>query len=271
MIQGEAGHQPDRADELEERLEGGSVSDVVRVGETVRRPTGPWTPTVHALLRHLEDVDFPQAPRVLGVDEVGREILTYVPGTVGRRPWPPVLRTLAGMTEIARLLVRYHEAVSDFVPPNERVWRNGTTGQPRPGRIVSHGDLGPWNTIWSDDRIVGLIDWDFAEPRRPVEDLAEIAWYFVPLQGPRIWRQAGFREPPDTRNRLRHLCVTYGRSGPAEVLDALERRQQLERDRTQRLGAAGIHPWKQFLARGDIQRIDQEARWLADHRDQLTG
>ncbi|GLY80483.1 hypothetical protein Airi01_087500 [Actinoallomurus iriomotensis] len=29
---------------------------VVRLGDTVRRPTHPWTPAVHALLGHLEQV-----------------------------------------------------------------------------------------------------------------------------------------------------------------------------------------------------------------------
>ena len=41
---------------------------MVRVGDTVRRPAGPWTPAVDALLRHLEDVGFPGAPRALGRD-----------------------------------------------------------------------------------------------------------------------------------------------------------------------------------------------------------
>jgi hypothetical protein len=41
---------------------------------------------VHALLRHLEDVGFDDAPRALGFDNQGREMLTYLPGdTVGDR------------------------------------------------------------------------------------------------------------------------------------------------------------------------------------------
>src|SRR5256885_16479209 len=33
---------------------------------------------VHELLRYLESVDFPYAPRVLGFDELGREVLTHL-------------------------------------------------------------------------------------------------------------------------------------------------------------------------------------------------
>ena len=55
-------------------LIGGNTSTVVRVGDTVRRNVGPWTPAVHALLRHLEYIGFTGAPRVLGLDERGREV-----------------------------------------------------------------------------------------------------------------------------------------------------------------------------------------------------
>jgi hypothetical protein len=45
-------------------LDGGNMSSgVVRVGDTVRRPAGPWTPTVHALLGHLHAAGFRGAPR----------------------------------------------------------------------------------------------------------------------------------------------------------------------------------------------------------------
>jgi hypothetical protein len=55
---------------------------VVRVGATVRRPPGENAAFVHALLRHLERVGFTGAPRLLGLDEAGREILTFVEGEV---------------------------------------------------------------------------------------------------------------------------------------------------------------------------------------------
>jgi hypothetical protein len=61
------------------------IAGVVRVGDTVRRAAGPWTPAVHALLRHLRDAGFSGAPLPLGVDGDGREVLTFVPGAV---PWP---------------------------------------------------------------------------------------------------------------------------------------------------------------------------------------
>ena len=73
---------------------GGVTPEVVRVGDTVRRTAGPHTPAVHALLRHLEAKGFRGAPRALGFDDRGREILSYVDGTPGSEVgWLPELRT----------------------------------------------------------------------------------------------------------------------------------------------------------------------------------
>ena len=56
----------------------------VRVGQTVRRTGNPWSPAVLDLLRHLEREGFAGAPRALGFDDQGREVLTYIEGEVGR-------------------------------------------------------------------------------------------------------------------------------------------------------------------------------------------
>lgn len=75
--------------DTEEPLAGGHVAFVVRVGDTIRRPAGPWTPAVHGLLRHLDAVGFEAAPRVLGLDDKNREVLAYIEGdTLGDPPWP---------------------------------------------------------------------------------------------------------------------------------------------------------------------------------------
>ncbi len=77
-----------RADEVP--LSGGDVTEgVVRVGDTVRRPLKATSSAVHALLRHLEAAGFDAAPRVLGIDELGREVLSFVPGEAPGRPFPP--------------------------------------------------------------------------------------------------------------------------------------------------------------------------------------
>ncbi len=54
----------------EEHLAGGNVGTaVVRVGDAVRRPSGPWSRSVDALLSHLNAVGYDGAPRTLGFDD----------------------------------------------------------------------------------------------------------------------------------------------------------------------------------------------------------
>ncbi|MFD1048866.1 hypothetical protein ACFQ1S_26685 [Kibdelosporangium lantanae] len=66
---------------IEIPLTGGNMNTgVVRIGQTVRRPTGPWTPAVHAVLNHLNNTGYPHAPQLLGIDDQGREVLSYHPG-----------------------------------------------------------------------------------------------------------------------------------------------------------------------------------------------
>lgn len=103
-------------------LQGGDVTDgVVRVGDTVRRPASTSTPAVHALLRHLEAAGFDGAPRVVGMDGLGREILTYLPGTTGLRLESVSDEALAGLALLVR---RFHDATAGF-PLTMEGWEGG--------------------------------------------------------------------------------------------------------------------------------------------------
>ncbi len=61
---------------------------------------------MHALLRHLEARGFAGAPRVLGLDEQGREVLSYLPGeTVGiSRPRPAWVHTGEALVDVGHWL-----------------------------------------------------------------------------------------------------------------------------------------------------------------------
>ena len=198
----------------ESRLPGGNAGGAVLVDGTVRRPTGPWTPAVHALLRHLEAHGFDGAPRVLGMDERGREILTFLPGaTVGvARPWPAWVHSETALAEVGGWLRRYHDAVADFVPPAGAQWR--TSGRAwRPGEIVGHNDAAPYNAVWtpasarrssaaSGERLVGFFDWDFAAPCSPLWDLAFVVFSWVPLHARDVVTAEGFTRFADRPRRL---------------------------------------------------------------------
>ena len=70
---------------------GTSPSHAVRAGGVVLTEGGAWTPSVVALLRHLEEAGFEGAPRVAGdgLAADGRMPLTYVPGESAHpHAWP---------------------------------------------------------------------------------------------------------------------------------------------------------------------------------------
>ena len=248
--------------EHEQRLAGG-VTGAVRVGDTIRKPSGPWTPTVQAMLRHLRDAGVETVPEPLGLDDRGRESMSFIPGTVATRPWPARLLTLDGVADLAAWTRRFHDAIVGF-RPEDPVWRAGRLPIAE-GQIALHGDLGPWNSVWDGDRFVGIIDWDLAEPGPPIADLAFLALQVVPLRADRCARDAGFDGNVPRGARLRTLCETYGGPTPQDVVDEVARiiERDLARERT--WGPLGREPWATFRARGDERILLEDRAWLDAH------
>jgi aminoglycoside phosphotransferase (APT) family kinase protein len=205
------------------------TSGIVRRGDRLLRPMGPWSPAVHEYLRHLEAAGFEGAPRVLGI-EGAREVLTFIDGDVAVDPqWepgyghrlPPYARTDLALRGAAALLRQLHAAASGFQPAITSY--RFRPRPPRAGEIISHGDLGPWNTVYRDGIPVAFIDWDSAQPANPLADLADAAWTFVPLASPERLLEAGFDPLPDLPARLRMFVEAYGLTGRRAILPALER------------------------------------------------
>jgi hypothetical protein len=91
----------------EHPLRGGSINTVVRVGDTVRRP--PSGRFVHELLGFFERSGWDGAPRFLGVDERGREILSFVEGYVAWEPGPADVTEEASLVRVTELVREFHD------------------------------------------------------------------------------------------------------------------------------------------------------------------
>lgn len=176
LLDSEDGAMPD----VEEPLDGGNSNpDVVRIGDTVRRSAGPWTPSVHRLLEHLEERSYP-APRVLGFDEKGREILSFVPG---RCIHPEALDLIVdenGLHRAGRLIADYHRAQVGFAPTGDAIWRDEGRDPTGSTEVLAHNDLAPWNLVAGPVGWV-FIDWDLAAPGRRFWDIAWALHSFVGL------------------------------------------------------------------------------------------
>ncbi|MBF6331230.1 phosphotransferase [Nocardia transvalensis] len=178
----------------------GGPSRVVRSGGTVRRPAGPWTTTVHALLRHLERVGFTGAPRVVGdgFDADGNEVLTYIDGTIGH----PHAWSAEGVRQAGRLLREFHDAAADFTPPANAVWHPWWMHRDGPDAVIGHCDAGPWHTVARDGHPVAFIDWTLAGPVDRLDEVATAAWWHAQLHDDDV---AARNELPDAPTRARHL------------------------------------------------------------------
>ncbi|MFH9297272.1 phosphotransferase enzyme family protein [Streptomyces sp. NPDC017520] len=249
----------------EEPLPGGNVSDgVVRVGDTVRRPAGPWTPAVHALLTHLHEVGFKAAPRPLGLDDRGREVLTFMPGHV---MWPDrfsQLDTAPRLARVAQLIREFHEAVQGFRPPSDACWQKLIPADS--SDIIAHHDLAPWNLIIGDDTQWAFIDWDGAGPGSRLWDVAYALHGFIPLSADAAWQRR------DAADRLRVFVNAYGldEAERRELVPLLGRRTRSMHDFLLDQAAQGVQPWARLWAEGhgDVWRSDAE--YIELREDQWT-
>ena len=248
----------------DEQLAGGRTGGAVRVGSTVRRPTRPWTPAVHAVLRHLESVGFAGAPRVLGTDDQGREVLTYLDGhTVGERlPWSAWVHSDEALVQVGAWSRRLHDATEAFVPPEGLSWFAGQSW--RPGLVIGHHDAAPYNAVWTDDGLLGFVDWDTAGPAPRELDLAFTALAWVPLLARRVVEPLGFRAHDDRSRRLHLLLDAYGYAGDRVAFGAaVAARARLNAQGIRRLSATGDPTYTALLpAADDLEQAAREVEAL---------
>lgn len=259
--------RPDRPAADVERLTGGGVNEVVRIGPTVRRPTGPWTPAVHRLLGHLAAAGFTGAPRAYGVDAAGREILDFIPGEVAHYPLPGYAWRDTVLQEVARLLRAYHDATAGFdrrgltwyLPPRE------------PAEVICHGDVAPYNCVFRDGHPVAFIDFDAAHPGPRLWDVAGAAYRFVPLTA--VGNGEPVRPVAEQARRLRLFCDAYGlpeadrRALPGVVRERLLAVVAHMREQA----AAGVAAFAAHLAAGHHTLYLTDADHVARHAVRLAG
>lgn len=237
-----------------ERLPGGSVGGACRVGDTVRRATGPWSPAVHALLGHLRD-RLDGVPGFHGIDEYGREILDFLPGRVVDVDTEEL--TDRQLAAVATWTGRLHTATANFYHPGP--WRNFPPPQPT---LIGHGDIAPYNMCFDGDELTGVFDWDMAGPTSVDYELGFVAWNCVPL----------FRPMPDRwcANRLRLLASAYGQATPHQILAAVFERTQASIDGIERGAADGDEGMRDLMAKtGEPEPTRRALRALRRRRQSL--
>lgn len=190
-------------------LPAGERSAVYRRGNVVLREASPWTPAVHSLLRHLENVGFRGSPRLIGsgFDEDGREALGFIEGEFTHPgPW-----SLDGAYAVGRFLRELHHATANFSVDPSLEWppwfgRDIGVGS---AKIISHCDVAPWNIVARDELPVALIDWEYAGPVEPLVELAQAAWLNAKLHSDDVAEQEGLGTVTARAKRLRAILDGY--------------------------------------------------------------
>jgi hypothetical protein len=269
----------DSSRHLEVPLAGGDVTEgVVRVGDSVRRPRGPWSRAVAAYLLHLEQAGFEEAPRFLGIDERGRDILEFITGEVPGQPvveaWAATADALVG---IAALVRRLHLASASFVTPLDACWFGedvrvelpADLPPEPPADVISHFDATPQNVVFRAGKPVALIDFDLTRPGTRLRDVVNTAMWWVPLFPP------GDRDPAfatsEVSSRLAAFVDAYGLDDDERArfcdiaIDAATRSWHRMKANAEIRGGG----WARMWAEGVGERILRRRAWLLEKRTTL--
>lgn len=264
--------------EPEISLSGGSHSKVIRVGETVRRMSRSHavSSTIFDLLRHLENEGFVGAPRALGFDEHGREVLTYVEGEVAaqRRPGHPGGGDLPEyvwrdevLVHLGALVRDYHDVASIFAWKG-REWLLETR---QPVETICHNELFQWNTVFRAGAPVAFIDWDTAAPGPRAWDVGAVAWMWVPFWHDELCRAAGLPTGvAEKARRFRLLLDAYGLEPDIAIVQAGLERMQGFLEHMRRLASEGSE-WEAAMARrGVFDEMTLTIEWVKEHATALV-
>ncbi len=204
----------------QEILKGGNSNRVIKQANTVVRKMSAASPFVHALFRYLTDAGFRESPVL--IETFGdQERLSYLDGEVGHYPLQPYMQSDASLIEVAKLLRRFHDLTRDFVPPPESIPSS-------PYEVIGHNDFAPYNCVYKDGHLVGIIDFDTAAPASRVWDIAYAVYRFVPLTNDQHSRDCGWSPIPDRAARLKLFCDAYGldASDRHKLMDTVQERLQ---------------------------------------------
>jgi aminoglycoside phosphotransferase (APT) family kinase protein len=210
-------------------------------------------------------VGFAYSPRVLGFDDKGREVLSYIEGESGREGWFKI-HSDTGLQNLAKLLRDYHDAIAEYKPDTDSKWAYASGGL-KPGEIVCHGDFGPWNVVWQGDKPVGIVDWDLLFPAPPRYDVLYALEYSAPFRDDETtleWHH--FSEVPDRKRRIEVFAQAYGLPKISNVVDGVATVQRAGAIHEKYLADHGLQQQIDWAANGDLETIEKRAQWTESHR-----
>ncbi|MFY2248770.1 phosphotransferase [Priestia megaterium] len=253
----------------EEVLTGGNVSNVYRSGNTVRRELKSDSHKFHKLLKHLENKGFTYAPKFLGIDEKGREVLSFIEGEAGNYPLKKYMWSDAVLIEIGKMLRLYHDSVSDFSFDDS--WKS-IDNTPKPFEILCHNDFAIYNIIFNDERPIGIIDFDVAAPGPRLWDIAYTLYTCVPLSrfylsetGEKIHYNSS-QHAQDRKRRVKLFFESYGEELQECYLEMVLLRLEGLCKTITRKASEGDIAFQKMIDEGHLEHYQNDIKFIYEHR-----
>jgi hypothetical protein len=247
-----------------------NAGEVIRQGNSVLRPSNPNSISIHAFLSALRATGFNGASLPIEIQDDGRERLVFVEGDVPIPPYPQWAQSNDALASIAFLLFEFHKA-SALVTPQPSTW-SGELADPAGGSIVCHNDVCMENVVFRDGIAIGLLDFDFAAPGRPLYDLAQFARMCVPIDDDMSAALLGW-QITDHPARMRVVTEVYGldRSARGELLECLDQTMNRGEDFVRRRVEVGDPNFIRMLNdMGGIERYERRRRWWENRRSDFV-
>jgi thiamine kinase-like enzyme len=257
---------------MEERniLEGGNLNEVVRVGETVRRPLKSWSPTIHRVLTHLEQYGFEYAPKFFGIDENNHEILSFIPGETAVE-FPrikPYMRNNDILADVARMLRKLHDITASFKPDKNDQWMLSYPGT-LPPEVICHNDFAPYNVVFTDGKASGIIDFDTACPGPRIWDIAYTLYTFVPLgrtvYDPTLNSITDYNSEnhaQERKNRIQSFFNVYRMNQPEDLIEQVVFRLEAMCNTLTEKAADGDKAFIKMIDEGHLAHYQNEIRFI---------
>lgn len=180
---------------------------IERINNEIHRPSGPWTKQVHNFLNFLYEQGFNQAPRPLGFDDQGREIVSVVTGETMNYPLSDNAKSIIALESSAQLLRRLHDTSEKFLNIIEKPNHGWMFASKDPVEVICHNDFAHYNICFDGKQAIGIIDFDTACPGPRTWDIAYALYRFAPFTCPS--NTDGWGSLYDQITRARLFCETY--------------------------------------------------------------
>jgi len=263
---------PRQTVQVDGSLPGGvaNAGEVIRQGDSVLRPSNPNSTSIHKFLTALRGTGFEGASLPVEIQSDGRERLKFIEGDVPIPPYPEWAQSNDALASVALLLLEFHRA-SALVAAYLQTWSD-ELADASGGPIVCHNDVCMENVVFRNGVAIGLLDFDFAAPGRPLYDLAQFARMCVPIDDDMSAERLGWNIT-DNPTRLRLVTDAYGLAAEArqDLIECLDRSMNRGEDFVRRRVAAGDPNFIRMLEEmGGIERYERRRAWWESRRGEFV-